>query len=466
MNVSSCIMKICHLLLLIISIHSEAETKIQEEAHQIGVDAYLYFYPLITMDVTRQQMTNTEPGKIPGFGPMNTFANVEEYPTADSKSVVRPNFDTLYSLSWLDLRDGPVMISVPEMQDRYYLLPLLDMWSDVFASPGWRTTGTKAQNFVIATESFKGDLPENTQFIKAPTPYVWVIGRIKTDGPNDYKAVHELQKGLKITSLKGSNQEQKEKSLAINPQIDMKTTPKNIVQSMPADQYFAYAAELLKLHPPHMTDEPMIALLKRIGFEVGKSYDVNKLSPEIKKSLDDARLSALELMKWKLPTLAKVENGWSMNTDTMGVYGNYYLKRAIIANEGLGANLPEDAIYPLNLFDQEKRPLSGKYRYVIHFDKDALPPVNAFWSVTLYDPEGYQVANSLNRFALSSWMPFNFNEDGSLDLYIANENPGKHLESNWLPSPKGAFNLTMRLYAPENEVLIGKWNPPFVKRID
>jgi hypothetical protein len=169
-------------------------------------------------------------------------------------------------------------------------------------------------------------------------------------------------------------------------------------------------------------------------------------------------------MSWKLPTLARVVNGWSMNTDTMGVYGNYYLKRAIIAQLGLGANLPEDAIYPLSLADDTGNPMQGGSAYVLHFDKGATPPVDAFWSVTLYDGEGFQVANRLNRFAVSSWMPFEHNPDGSLDLYVQNASPGVGKEANWLPAPAGAFNLTMRLYAPKSDALTGKWNPPPVMK--
>jgi hypothetical protein len=165
-------------------------------------------------------------------------------------------------------------------------------------------------------------------------------------------------------------------------------------------------------------------------------------------------------MAWKLPTLARVANGWGMNTDTVGVYGNYYLKRAIIAQQGLGANVVEDAIYPLNLADESGKPLDGANKYTITFEKGATPPVNAFWSITLYDQDGFQVGNTLNRFAVSSWMPFKYNADGSLDLYFQNASPGKELEANWLPAPKAPFNLTMRLYAPKSEALTGKWNPP------
>ena len=153
-----------------------------------------------------------------------------------------------------------------------------------------------------------------------------------------------------------------------------------------------------------------------------------------------------------------------MNTDTMGVYGNYYLKRAIITQWGLGANLPEDAIYPTNLGDESGKPLDGANKYTLHFDKGDIPPANAFWSITLYDAEGFQVPNSLNRFAVSSWMPFKFNADGSLDLYFQNESPGTDKEANWLPAPKSAFNVMMRIYAPKSEALTGKWDPPPVTR--
>jgi hypothetical protein len=295
---------------------------------------------------------------------------------------------------------------------------------------------------------------------------VWIIGRIKTNGPADYEAVHKLQAGLKITPLAKSREGPMRAKEKIDPSFDMETPPKTQIDTMAADKYFAYAAELLKLHPPHITDEPILALLKRIGFEPGKSFDIRNTSPAVKRGLEKAPAEALKLMNWKIPTLAKNENGWSMNTDTMGVYGNYYLKRAIIANLGLGANLPEDAIYPLNLSDDTGKPLSGVNQYVIHFEKGNTPPVHAFWSITLYDQEGYQVANPLNRFALSSWMPFKYNADGSLDLYFQNESPGRDKEANWLFTPEGPFNLTMRLYAPKEAALVGKWSPPPVMRVN
>lgn len=460
-------------LATVVAAQGSPATVTEQEARGIATDAYIYFYPLVTMDVTRKQLTNVEPGKGLG-GPMNTFASLKAYPPADMKSVVRPNFDTLYSSGYLDLTKEPVVVSVPDTAGRYYLLPMLDMWSDVFASPGWRTTGTQAGNFLVTPSGWRPDLrerfidefklPRDTQRIDAPTPYVWVIGRTKTDGPADYDAVRKIQAGFKVTLLSEWGKPPKPAEVKIDPSIDMKTPPKIQVDTMPAGKYFAYAAELLKLQPPHITDEPILAQMKRIGIEPGKSFDIEKVSPAVKKALESAPEAAQKLMEWKIPTLARVANHWSMNTDTMGVYGNYYLKRAILAQIGLGANLPEDAIYPLNLSDDTGRPLDGSNKYTLHFEKSATPPVNAFWSVTLYDSEGFQVANPLNRFAVSSWMPFKYDPDGALTLYFQNESPGKDKEANWLPAPKGAFNLTMRLYAPKSEALTGRWNPPPVTK--
>lgn len=435
------------------------------EARDIGVDAYIYFYSPITMDVTRKQSTNIEPGKEFGKGPMNMFVSVPEYPPADLKVVVRINFDTLYSIAWLDLTNEPLVVSAPDTNGRYYMLPMLDMWTDVFASPGSRTTGTQAGNFLVTPPGWSGTVPAGFSRIAAPTPYVWIIGRTKTDGPQDYEAVHKIQAGYKVTPLSEWGRAPTPVAVKIDPTADMKTPPKVQVDTMPAAKYFAYAAELLKLHPPHLTDEPIIARMKRIGIEPGKSFDIENLDPAVKKALEGVPAEAQELMKWKLPTLARVANGWSMNTDTMGVYGNYYLKRALVTQLGLGANLPEDAIYPLNLGDESGKPLDGASKYTIHFDKGATPPVNAFWSITLYDSDGFQVGNVLNRFAVSSWMPFTYNADGSLDIYFQNESPGQGKEANWLPAPTGPFDLTMRLYSPKSEALTGKWNPPAVKRI-
>lgn len=446
--------------------HAEASSSITEEdAYEIGVEAYTYLYPLVLMDTTRRQAVNVEAGETVGRGPMNTFAHIRTFPPAEFRDVVRPNFDTLYSIAWLDLTKEPMVVSVPDTQGRYYMLPMLDMWSDVFASPGKRTTGTDAGDFAVVPPGWQGSLPAGVQRIDAPTPYVWIVGRTQTNGPKDYQAVRRVQDGYSITPLSQLGKSTRPPAARIDPAVDMKTPPMTQVDAMTAGRYFAYAAELLKTNPPHITDQPIVARMQRIGIEPGKPFDLDKADPAVKRALERAAPDALQAMRAKIPTLARVVNGWQMNTDTMGVYGNYYLKRAIVALVGLGANLPEDAVYPLNIADADGKPLNGANRYVLHFDKDQIPPAKAFWSVTLYDEDGFPSSNDLNRSAIGDRDAFNFNADGSLDLYFQHASPGPENESNWLPAPAGDFNLTMRLYAPDAEVLDGRWAPPAVRRL-
>jgi hypothetical protein len=437
-----------------------------QEAYEIGVEAYVYFYPLVTMDVTRRVGTNIEGGKLPGLGPMNMFHHFRAYPTADFKSVVRPNFDTLYSISFLDLTKEPMVVSAPDTAGRYYMLPMLDMWTDVFAVPGKRTSGTKPVNFAVVPPGWQGQLPAGVEKIQAPTPYVWIIGRTQTNGPKDYEAVHKVQDGYTLSPLSQWGKTPQPVKAVIDPSVDMKTPPLDQVNKMPAAEYFKYAAEVMKLNPPHATDWSTVARLKRIGIEPGKSFDYEGLDPAIQQALNKAATDGLKGMYAKIPTVARIANGWSMNTDSIGVYGIYYLKRAIIAMLGLGANPPEDAIYPMNLADAGGKPLVGEHNYVLHFNKGELPPVDAFWSVTMYDEAGFQVANPINRFAIGDRDDLKYNADGSLDLYLQHESPGSDKESNWLPSPaQGTLGVTMRLYAPRAEVLEGRWNPAAIKQV-
>lgn len=439
----------------------------QAEAYEIAVEAYTYFYPLISMEVTRLQSTNIEAGKSVGKGPMNTFSHIRAYPDANFRGVVRPNFDTLYSSAWLDLTTEPMIVSAPDTGGRYYLLPMLDMWSDVFASPGSRTSGTKAADFAVVGPGWRGTLPAGVERIDAPTPHVWVIGRTQTNGPADYDAVHKVQDGYRITPLSQWGKTPTPVVAKIKPGVDMTTPPKTQVDTMPAVQYFALGAELMKLHPPHVTDWSLVARMKRIGLMPGQSFDVANITPEMRSTLERAATDGLKAMQEKVPTLARVVNGWSMNTDTMGVYGNYYLKRAIVAMVGLGANQPDDAVYPMNIHDADGKPMVGESNYIIHFEKGKTPPAGAFWSITMYDAEGFQVANPLNRFAIGDRDSLKPNADGSITIYIQHQSPGKDKESNWLPAPaKGPLGVTMRLYAPKAEVLSGYWAPPAVKKVD
>jgi hypothetical protein len=437
----------------------------EHEAQAIALEAYLYLYPLVMMDVTRRQMTNAEAGQQVGFGPMNTFSHIRAFPPPEFKAVPWANFDTLYSSAWLDLTVEPLIVSVPDTDERYYLLPSQDMWTDVVAVPGTRTSGTQAGHFAVVRTGWQGELPEGVRRLEAPTPYVWVLGRTQTNGPEDYAAVHQIQDGFVITPLSLWGQESQPVKVTIDPIVDMTTRPVDQVDQMPAAAYFAYATALMKLHPPHVTDWSIVTRMERIGITPGESFDFEALDPTIKEALDRAVTAGQQAMKANVQAVGRIVNGWQMSTDTMGVYGNYYLKRATVAMVGVGSNPPEDAIYPLTWNDADGRPLNGKNDYVLHFERDQLPPVDAFWSVTLYDQDGFQVPNQLDRSALGDRDALRYADDGSLDLFIQHESPGPEREADWLPAPRGPLALFMRLYAPKAEVLDGRWEPQAVRRV-
>ena len=431
---------------------------------EIGVNAYVYLYPLVTMDLTRKQMTNVAAGQIPGRGPMGSFTHIREFPAADFKVVVRPNFDTLYSSAWLDLRDGPVVMSAPADADgRYYELPVYDMWSDAFAVPGQRTSGTEAGSWALVPPGWSGELPEGVERVDTPTPFVWIIGRTQTNGPADYEHVHAFQDQLRLTPL-ATWPDASESPLEpeIDPTVDMTTAPLDLVNAMSAEEYFDYGLSLMTVNPPHLTDSPLLMQMRRLGLVAGARYE--QLPSQVTVNLDGAPRAAQATMKEAFPRIARVVNGWLMNIDTMGVYGNFYIKRAIVTMIGLGANAAEDAVYPVLQVDADGRPLDGAHDYVLHFDQQELPPVDAFWSVTMYDSQGFQAANVLDRFAIGDRDALVYNADGSLDLYLQHESPGQDKESNWLPAPRGPLGVTMRLYAPQASVLHGTWNPPAVRR--
>ncbi len=400
-----------------------------------------------------------------GFDPPNMFSHFAELPPGDFREVVRPNFDTLYSLIFLDLTEEPMVVSAPDTDGRYYMLPMLDMWTDVFAVPGSRTTCSGVGHFAVVPQGWDGTVPDGTTRIEAPTPHVWIIGRTQTNGPEDYEAVHQTQSGFTVTPLSGWPGTPPEVKAAADASVDMETAPMDRVNSMSGLEFFTYAAELMQLHTPHVTDQPIIARMARIGIDAGKPLEVDALSQDDRDALDAAPRSALAAMQRAIPRMNPVVNGWSMRRSNIGVYGTNYLFRAIIAMIGLGANLPEDAIYPLLLHDSSGDEPVGEHNYVLHFDADQLPPVDAFWSVTMYDAEGFPVPNELDRYALGDRDPLAYNDDGSLHLYIGRESPDADRVSNWLPAPPGPLGVTLRLYGPRTEVLDGRWDPPPLKRL-
>lgn len=430
-------------------------------AEAIGVEGYIYLYPLVLMDVTRLQMTNTESvSHAPLRTPADTFLNIPEFPPAEFRVVVRPNFDTLYSIAFLDLRVEPRIVSVPAAAGNYYLLPMYDMFGEVFACPGTRTTGEEAGDFAVVGPGWSGNLPAGVRRYDAPTRWVWIVGRTEASVAT-YDRVHAFQAGLKITPLSQWGREPATVVGTVDPSVDNVTEPLRQVFGMDAASFFAYASRLLLEHRPHPHDYPVLDRLARIGFHVGEQFDVDRADPDVRAALTRAVPVAQEKITARQENLGTSANGWRMSTENMGTYGTDYLQRACVELIGLGANLPQDAIYPLTYVDADGNPLNGRNRYVWHLVKDALPPVDAFWSLTLYDAEGFQVANTINRFAIGDRDELTFNDDGSLDIFIQHEPPSEGT-ANWLPAPDGQFNLTARLYAPRPEALDGSWAPPAV----
>jgi hypothetical protein len=442
-------------------------TKARGELRQIAAEAFIYTYPLVLMDITRRVAINYKAGERPGFGPTNLFTHMRAFPPGNFREVVRPNFDTLYSTAWLDLTKEPVIVSAPDTQGRYYMLPMLDMWSDAIAVPGKRTSGTEAAHFAVTGAGWKGKLPKGVARIPSPTPYVWIIGRTQTNGPQDYAAVHKVQDGYRATLLSDWGKQPRPARSKHDPSVDMKAPPLLQVNKMPAKRYFAYAAELMKLHPPHMTDGSILLRMRRIGLEPGKSFDLDSLPADVQKAVAEGAKQALSQMQALAASKRNARNGWVTTTAGIGVYGNEYLFRAMIAMAGLGANPADDAVYPMNVADADGKPMVGGQRYVMHFGKDELPPADAFWSLTMYDGDGFPIPNAIERYAIGDRDDLKFNPDGSLDLYIQAASPGKDKESNWLPSSNaGTLSMTMRLYAPRRPVLTGEWVPPAVKRVE
>jgi len=449
----------------------EADAK-EVEARETAIDAYIYAYPLVTMEMTRRVMTNVE--KPEGSkAPMGQFARLRTYPAVDDHSVTAPNADTLYTLTWLDVSKEPWILSIPDMKDRFFLFPMLDGWTNVFQVPGKRTTGTKAQKYAITGPGWSGTLPAGVTEYKAPTNMVWILGRIYCTGtPEDYKAVHALQDQVSAVPLSVYGKPYATAPGKVDPAIDMKAAPRDQVNAMDGAAYFKLFAELMKANPPSAEDAPMVAKLAKIGIVPGQDFDASKLDPAVAKGISAAPKPGqdkISNLKEAIVTGdAKLENGWMFFSKT-GLYGTGYRNRALITWYGLGANRPQDAVYPTSEGPELIKKYSGANKYVAHFKKGELPPANAFWSITMYDKDYFFVPNPINRYTVSSRNKFKTNPDGSVDLYIQKDSPGKDKEQNWLPAPANEFVLMMRLYWPKENppsILDGSWKPPHVKQID
>lgn len=432
----------------------------------LATDAYIYGYPLVTVEMTRRVITNVA-APVGTRGPMGQIIKLRQYPDASFRDITAPNADTLYTTAFFDVGKEPWVLSVPDMNGRYALFPMLDGWTNVFQVPGKRTTGTGAQTYAVTGPGWKGTLPAGVKEYKSPTNIVWLLGRIYCTGtPEDYAEVHKLQDEFKLVPLSSYGKPYTPPAGTVDPSIDMKTAVREQVNRMDAVAYFTLLCKLMKDNPPAAVDAPQLAKFASIGIVPGQEFDATKLKADFVKRVPEVGFDRI-MLQFKVNKDVKDENGWAYTTKT-GIYGTDYLMRALVTAIGLGANRPQDAVYPTSLKDGEGRKYNGENKYVMHFPEGQLPPAQGFWSLTMYDSSYFFVNNPLNRYSISARQNLKSNPDGSTDLYIQKDSPGSDKESNWLPAPPGDFVLMLRLYWPDESdpsIIDGSWKIPPVKKV-
>lgn len=436
------------------------------EIRFLAAQIYAFGYPLVLMDITKDMMTHTSMAT-EAMAPMNQFVHKRSFPDASFIQVINPNVDALYSSAWLDLSKEPIILSLPETGNRFVLMQMMSAWTEVFANPGSRTTGGHQQNFVITGPSWQGNLPMGVRQINAPTNDVWIVGRTEVDSPKNLQEALDLQKQYKLTPLSswGFNYNPPS-SLAVKEGVNMRQAPVDQLESLTGLEFFIKMAEAMRRNPPSPQETLMVEKMKRIGISPGQIFDPMTLSLQSRSAIEEGARNALHriINAAKNPTAEKID-GWVYNFD-LGRYGANYENRATISRVALGASLPQDVLYIRTLFDSQGKRLNGTKSYFIHFAKSQVPPVDGFWSLTMYNRKNYFVKNPLNRYALGSHDKISYNRDGSFDIYLQYQPTDKQKLSNWLPTPQGDFNLVMRLYAPQKEVLARHWHAPPVQKID
>jgi len=440
------------------------------EAYEIGKEAYIYLLPQVAMELTRRITTSVPSPQPTGYAPTNQLGYQATLPDASFKDVVRANVDTLYGSAWFDVSQEPILVEVPDIGDRFYVLQFLNLWTDVIADPGTRITPPGGHTYALVGPGWVGDLPAGVEKIESDTDIVWLISRLRVDGDQDLQNVTALYDQFKLIPLSAYGQPyEPPQGMGAEPGWDVTTPPLLQIRQMEADTFFPLAADLLMNNPPYPADAPVIERMATIGIIPGQPFDWNALSPDLQQALDQAAQDGLAEVS-ATPRAGEIKNGWSMATNTdlggAGRFGTNYIQRAVVALTGLGVNLAEDAVYPLTYEDGEGQALNGAYRYRLRFPEGQLPPAQGFWSLTMYDQDAFFIDNPIDRYAVGDRSNLATNADGSVDIYIQHEPPADHQQSNWLPAPEGDFNMSMRLYWPDESVLNGDWVPPALERLD
>ena len=436
-----------------------------DEARRIAAEAYVYGFPLVLMATTRDVMTAVpKPNRC--RAPINQFVQMRKFPDPTFTDVVSPNADTLYSAAWIDLSREPMVLSVPAMT-RYYVMQMLDVWTNVFASPGTRTTGNGKGDFAIIGPFWSGGIPDGMKALHSRTRFILLAGRTQTNGETDFEAVNAIQDQYKLTPLSAWNKPYTAPTFVpFDAGIDVVTPPVEQVMNMDASRFFSRLNSLMRDNPPTADDSEPLERFARIGVAPGRRFDFRTLETATLDAVGKGVEAARKTMVAETgKSRGKNVNGWNMLAGNIGKFGTDYDSRAFVALIGLRANLPEDAIYPHTRADVQGQLLDGKNKYVIHFRKGQLPPVNAFWSITAYNSKQFFIPNSISRYAIGDRDKLKLEADGSLRIYLSKTSPGPDKESNWLPVGDNEFNLMMRLYWPKPEAINGTWIVPGVERV-
>ena len=431
-------------------------------AKSLGTDAYVFGFPLLLTAATMRRTTNAH-GTEPRPVQPNRFAHVQSFPDPELTALVGANADTLYSLAWLDLARGPVLLDLPDVGRRSYLISLLDAWSNVFASLGPRTADPGASSHVIVGPGWSGELPQDVLRLDAPTNRVWVICHLHTEGGDDLHAGRAIQRSLTLEPLSDGDGRQAPDAPAVDLPGDPEPSAHRHLMALQAERFLGELSTEMRLNPPSKQDRPTLVRLAEIGVRPGMPLVWSKLPGDVRNALE----AGVEEGKREvsLPPGGREENGWQALHEGLGDFGGDYLRRAQVANLALGIAHPADAVFPLTAIDGDGQRLNGAHLYTLRFEPGGSPPVNALWSLALYDMDQLPVPNSIDRYALGDRDELELELDGSLEIVIQHERP-EGSDANWLPAPEGDFNLMLHMYWPDQSVLDGSWKIPPVRRVD
>jgi hypothetical protein len=427
--------------------------------------ATLYALPIVVMDLTRQRMLAYPGAKA------NRFINNPRLANASSRTVVRPNVDTLYSSAWLDLSAGPMLLSLPPAHGEYFIVQCMDAWTNVFASPSSRTIGDRAVRYLIVGPNWHGRRPPGVPVIRAPTRMVWVLARIYVANTKDLLPARRFQSGLDIRPLSRVND-------PLYHSIYPRAHPRAVgapllatLRRMGPRAYFHLFRRLERANPA-VPPDPQFAsrVLEPLGLGSGDSARERRDSERDRRILGagyELALRGLGELERRHALLRRTSmKGWTTpgRGGPQGVFGRHYVVRAIVALWALAEGRRNDAVYFNAITDDNGKLLDGSRSYTLAFPPGGTPPVHAFWSLTLYDEQGFLVANPYSRYGVSSRDSLHVRSDGSLVIRLQPDRPAStRLRANWIPTPAGhSYQLTLRCYWPASALLRGHWMPPAI----